>query len=565
MYSGPIAGAGYAHARRGARHGPSGSCSSGPRTACGSTASRRRGADVVAHPARRRPDRRRRAARRARRCPVVASTTTAHAPEHSLEVHLPFLQRTLGEFTVAAARRRPRRARRPSPRSSTPCGAGPRRSSSSAATSATTSTTTRRRRATGARPTRSSPARSTGLDPYDACGAYPVRGLLRERRPPRARASTSLDLRNSGDTAGPRDRVVGYGAFALRAAGRGRRQRTRRPARRARATGSGPRCSRSPNGPSPGSLTSRRAPGAELADEPTPTSVLTAHGARRFVTLSATGGSSAASGSLEPGDPLVVDVARGADRGRVRRPAPPAVTTDDFRAMSVKVSVLSAARAAARGGSFDDLIEPCARPSTASSSRPAATGRPCCPRCGTSSRTARTSSTRSGRRPGSPTDLARGDPRPSLHDRRVRRPRPAGALNRRGSPNDAGRAHTSSVSATRGPRLTRGRDHGTKPWIERLRGIDLFAQCTDKELEQIDALMTEVRLPEGKRPDARGRRRSRGFVIESGEAVVTRDGAEVARRGPGTIVGEMALLDQGPRSATVTAATPHRGLRVQPR
>ena len=46
------------------------------------------------------------------------------------------------------------------------------------------------------------------------------------------------------------------------------------------------------------------------------------------------------------------------------------------------------------------------------------------------------------------------------------------------------------------------------------------------------------------------------FVIESGEAVVSRDGAELARRGPGTIVGEMALIEHGPRTATVTAATP---------
>jgi AmmeMemoRadiSam system protein B len=48
----------------------------------------------------------------------------------------------------------------------------------------------------------------------DACGAVPVRGLLRvaRRRGLRARV---LDVRNSGDTGGPRDHVVGYGAFAF--------------------------------------------------------------------------------------------------------------------------------------------------------------------------------------------------------------------------------------------------------------------------------------------------------------------------------------------------------------
>ncbi len=48
----------------------------------------------------------------------------------------------------------------------------------------------------------------------DACGAYPLRGLLlaAERLD---LPVTLLDLRNSGDTAGPPDRVVGYGAFAV--------------------------------------------------------------------------------------------------------------------------------------------------------------------------------------------------------------------------------------------------------------------------------------------------------------------------------------------------------------
>ena len=57
------------------------------------------------------------------------------------------------------------------------------------------------------------------LDPQaigyeDACGRIPVSGLLRaaQRHGLRGRI---LDLRNSGDTAGPRDQVVGYGAYAF--------------------------------------------------------------------------------------------------------------------------------------------------------------------------------------------------------------------------------------------------------------------------------------------------------------------------------------------------------------
>lgn len=52
------------------------------------------------------------------------------------------------------------------------------------------------------------------IGPYDACGAYPIRGLLQSARRHGWHAHR-LDLRNSGDTAGDRRRVVGYGAYAF--------------------------------------------------------------------------------------------------------------------------------------------------------------------------------------------------------------------------------------------------------------------------------------------------------------------------------------------------------------
>jgi len=52
------------------------------------------------------------------------------------------------------------------------------------------------------------------IGPLDACGRQPLRGLLVAARR-RGLAARLLDLRSSGDTAGPRDRVVGYGAFAF--------------------------------------------------------------------------------------------------------------------------------------------------------------------------------------------------------------------------------------------------------------------------------------------------------------------------------------------------------------
>jgi AmmeMemoRadiSam system protein B len=57
-------------------------------------------------------------------------------------------------------------------------------------------------------------ASSPTLDHEQACGATPINGLLRCARR-RGLSPALLDLRNSGDTAGDRDRVVGYASFAL--------------------------------------------------------------------------------------------------------------------------------------------------------------------------------------------------------------------------------------------------------------------------------------------------------------------------------------------------------------
>jgi len=56
--------------------------------------------------------------------------------------------------------------------------------------------------------------RPDGIGEDSACGRIPIRGLLRTARQHGLRART-LDLRNSGDTAGSRDQVVGYGAFVF--------------------------------------------------------------------------------------------------------------------------------------------------------------------------------------------------------------------------------------------------------------------------------------------------------------------------------------------------------------
>ncbi|HSP00414.1 MAG TPA: AmmeMemoRadiSam system protein B, partial [Thioalkalivibrio sp.] len=53
-----------------------------------------------------------------------------------------------------------------------------------------------------------------GIETGMACGRVPIQGLLRMAREKGLKAQC-LDMRSSGDTAGPRERVVGYGAFAF--------------------------------------------------------------------------------------------------------------------------------------------------------------------------------------------------------------------------------------------------------------------------------------------------------------------------------------------------------------
>ncbi|MHC4818019.1 MAG: AmmeMemoRadiSam system protein B, partial [Planctomycetota bacterium] len=57
--------------------------------------------------------------------------------------------------------------------------------------------------------------RPEAVGPHEACGCRAIGGLLRVARK-KGLGVTTLDLRNSGDTAGPRNEVVGYGTFAFK-------------------------------------------------------------------------------------------------------------------------------------------------------------------------------------------------------------------------------------------------------------------------------------------------------------------------------------------------------------
>jgi MEMO1 family protein len=150
---------------------------------------------------------------RLREFAFVGVSDAAHALEHSLEVHLPFLQSVLGEFSLVPV---------------VVGDAAPAQMAqlleqvwggdetlvvvSSDLSHYLPYDAARKRDRETAEAILALDAR---IDGDEACGAMPINGLLTVARK-RGMAVELLDLRNSGDTAGERDRVVGYAAFAFR-------------------------------------------------------------------------------------------------------------------------------------------------------------------------------------------------------------------------------------------------------------------------------------------------------------------------------------------------------------
>ena len=99
-------------------------------------------------------------------------------------------------------------------------------------------------------------------------------------------------------------------------------------------------------------------------------------------------------------------------------------------------------------------------------------------------------------------------------------------------------------------------------YLERLGALPMFGGCTNKELRDIARIVDELQVESGRVLMSQGDAGQEAFVIEEGTAEVVRDGQLLATVGPGSYVGELALIDAGPRSATVTATTPMRVLVI---
>lgn len=88
---------------------------------------------------------------------------------------------------------------------------------------------------------------------------------------------------------------------------------------------------------------------------------------------------------------------------------------------------------------------------------------------------------------------------------------------------------------------------------ETLGRVPLFSGVKEKDLKKLGKRMQERRFNEGEVVTAQGEPGLGFFVIEAGNAAVSRNDEVVRNLGPGDYFGEVALIDEGTRSATVVA------------
>ena len=98
--------------------------------------------------------------------------------------------------------------------------------------------------------------------------------------------------------------------------------------------------------------------------------------------------------------------------------------------------------------------------------------------------------------------------------------------------------------------------------VDLLATVPLFSGCSNKELRRIATLADEIDLRTGKVLTTQGAPGREFFVLLDGTVDVVRDGERISTLGPGDFFGELALVSNIPRTATVTATSPIRALVV---
>jgi CRP/FNR family transcriptional regulator, cyclic AMP receptor protein len=97
---------------------------------------------------------------------------------------------------------------------------------------------------------------------------------------------------------------------------------------------------------------------------------------------------------------------------------------------------------------------------------------------------------------------------------------------------------------------------------EALRAIPLFSGMSDRSIEIIAAIVRDASFPEGAKLVKQGEPGESFMIIREGTATVDQSGRTLRELGSGDFLGEIALIDGGPRSASVTATGPVTALVI---
>ncbi|MFO7589720.1 MAG: cyclic nucleotide-binding domain-containing protein [Acidimicrobiia bacterium] len=94
--------------------------------------------------------------------------------------------------------------------------------------------------------------------------------------------------------------------------------------------------------------------------------------------------------------------------------------------------------------------------------------------------------------------------------------------------------------------------------------VDFFSGCTQREIDDIAKLLADRHFAAGDELCHQGDAENYGFVVVEGEAAVIVDGEQAGTVTAGDVVGELSMLGNGHRTATLKALTPVHALLIEP-